>query len=55
MTGVESMQLMRAEFEERGEDERLKLPDLIALLSKPVTMSPHLTGHTYTILISNKR
>ena len=40
------MQLMSAEFEERGEAERLKLPELIALLSKSVT---------YTILISNER
>ena len=46
VTGAESKQLTRAEFEERGEAERLKLPELIALLSKPVT---------YTILISNER
>ena len=46
VTGAESKQLTRAEFEERGEAEWLKLPELIALLSKPVT---------YTILISNER
>jgi len=46
VTGAESKQLTRAEFEERGEAERLKLHELIALLSKPVT---------YTILISNER
>jgi len=40
------MQLTRAVFGERGEAERLKLPELIALLSKPVM---------YTILISNER
>ena len=42
--GAESMQLTRAEFEEWGEAvaERLKLPKLIVLLSKPAT---------YTILI----
>jgi len=33
MAGAESMQLTRAEFEERGKAERLKLPELIALLS----------------------
>ena len=36
-TGAESMQLTRAEFEERGKADRLKLPELIALPSKPVT------------------
>ena len=46
MTGAESKQLTRAEFEERGEAERLKLPELIALLSEPVT---------YTIITSNER
>ena len=46
VTGAESKQLTRVEFEERGEAERLKLPEFIALLSKPVT---------YTILISNER
>ena len=46
VTGAESTQLTRAEFEKRGEADRLKLPELIALLSKSVT---------YTILISNKR
>ena len=47
VTGAESMQLTRAEFEERGKAERLELPELIALLFKPVT---------YTILIiSNER
>jgi len=46
VTGAESMQLTGVEFEERGEAERLKLPELIALLSKPIT---------YTILISNER
>ena len=37
VTGAESKQLTRAEFEERGEGEQLKLPELTALLSKPVT------------------
>ena len=46
LTGAERMQLTRAEFEERGEAERLKPPELMALLSKPVM---------YTILISNER
>ena len=46
VTGAESMQLTRAEFKERGEVERPKLPELIALLSEPVT---------YTILISIER
>ena len=44
--GAESMQLMRARFEERGKAERLKLLELIAFLSKPIM---------YTILISNER
>jgi len=39
------MQLTRAEFEERGVAERLKLPEMIASISKTVT---------YTILISNE-
>jgi len=34
--GAESIQLTRAEFEEWDEAERLKLPELIAVLSKPV-------------------
>jgi len=46
MTGAEITQLTRAEFEERGEGERFKLLDLIALLSEPVT---------YTILVSKER
>ena len=46
MTGGEIMQLTWAEFEAPGKVERLELPELIALLSKPVT---------YTILISNER
>jgi len=45
VSSVESTQLTTVE-EERGEAERLKLIELIVLLSKPVT---------YTILISNKR
>jgi len=35
--GAESMQLTRAEFEERGVAQLPKLLELIALLSKPVT------------------
>ena len=46
VTGAESMQLMRVEFEERGEAKQLELPALIVLLSKPVT---------YTISISKER
>ena len=46
VTDAESMQLTRVEFEERGEAERLKLAELIALLSKPIT---------YTILILKER
>ena len=37
MTGAESMQLTRAEFEEQSEAEQLELSELIALHSKPVT------------------
>jgi len=45
VTGVESVQLMRAEFEERGEAERLKLPELIVLLSKPCGMQTGVGTH----------
>ena len=46
VTGMESMQFTRVEFEERGELEWLKLHELIALIYKPVI---------YTLLISNTR
>ena len=46
MIGAESMQLSRADFEEQGEAEQLKLPELIALRSQYVA---------YNILISNER
>ena len=45
VTGAESMQFTKTEFEEWGQAKWLKLPELIGLLSKPVV---------YTILISNK-